>query len=72
MVEDLAGGTIDALVAQDPFRIGYETVRTLVDRLQGKTPPKHINLHARVVTRADLQKPEIKQLLSPELNKYLQ
>jgi ribose transport system substrate-binding protein len=72
MVEDLKGGTIDALVAQDPFKIGYEAVKTLVERLQGKTPPKHVDLHARVVTRADLVQPEIRQLLSPELNKYLQ
>jgi len=42
MVEDLKRGTIDALVAQDPFRIGYEAVQTLVDKLHGKTPPKRI------------------------------
>ena len=71
MVEDLRGGTIDALVAQDPFRIGYEAVRTLVDRLHGKTPPRQMDLHARVVTRADLERPDVKKLLFPDLKKYL-
>ena len=72
MIEDLKGGTIDALVAQDPFRIGYEAVQTLVDKLNGKTPPKRIDLSAHVITKADLEKPEIKALLNPDVKKYLQ
>jgi ribose transport system substrate-binding protein len=71
MVEDLKGGTIDALVAQDPFRIGYEAVATLVDKLNGKTPPKRIDLSARVITKPDLDRPEIKALLNPDVKKYL-
>lgn len=71
LVQDLKGGTIDALVAQDPFRIGYEGVRTIVDKWRGKTPPKRIDLDARVVTGPDLEKPEIQALLRPDLNKYL-
>jgi ribose transport system substrate-binding protein len=70
-VEDLRGGTIDALVAQDPFRIGYEAVQTLVDKLNGKTPPKRIDLSARVITKSDLDKPDVKALLNPDLKKYL-
>jgi len=72
MVEDLKRGTIDALVAQDPFRIGYQAVQTLVDKLHGKTPPKRIDLSARVITKPDLDKPEIKALLNPDVKKYLQ
>lgn len=71
MVRDLREGTIDALVAQDPFRIGYEAVQTLVDKLHGKTPPKRIDLSARVITLVDLEKPEIKALLNPDVKKYL-
>jgi ribose transport system substrate-binding protein len=71
LVEDLSAGVIDALVAQDPFRIGYEGVRTVTDKLNGKTPPKKIDLSAKVISKADLDKPEIKQLLHPDINKYL-
>lgn len=71
MIEDLKGGTIDALVAQDPFRIGYEAVQTLVDKLNGKTPPKRIDLSAHVIVKSDLEKPEIKLLLNPDVKKYL-
>jgi ribose transport system substrate-binding protein len=71
MVDDLKGGTIDALVAQDPFKIGYEAVATLVDKLNGKTPPKRMDLSAVVVTRDNLSKPEIHALLFPDVQKYL-
>jgi ribose transport system substrate-binding protein len=71
LVADLQQGVIDALVVQDPFKIGYEAVRAVTDRLNGKTPPKRIDLSAVVITKADLAKPEINQLLHPDLKKYL-
>jgi ribose transport system substrate-binding protein len=71
LVADLQEGVIDALVAQDPFKIGYEAVKAVTDKLNGKTPPKRIDLSAVVITKADLGKPEIKELLHPDLKKYL-
>jgi ribose transport system substrate-binding protein len=71
MIEDLRGGTIDALVVQDPFRIGYEAVHTLVEKLQGTTPPKRIDLSAHVIVKSDLDKPDVKVLLNPDVKKYL-
>ena len=71
LIDDLEGGTIQALVAQDPFKMGYETVRTLVDKLNGKTPDKRMDLSAAVITKPDLAKPEIHALLYPDLKKYL-
>jgi ribose transport system substrate-binding protein len=71
LIEDLKRGAIDALVVQDPFRMGFESVKTIVDKLDGKTPPKRVDLSARVVRREDLAKPEIKELLNPDLKKYI-
>jgi ribose transport system substrate-binding protein len=71
MIEDLKAGTLHAIVVQDPFRIGYEAVKSIVDTLNGKAPPKQMDLNARVVTRDDLAKPEIKSLLFPDVRKYL-
>lgn len=65
MVEDLKAGVISAMVVQDPFRMGHDAVKTIVDRLNGETPPKRIDLSARVVTKADLEKSEIQRLLFP-------
>jgi ribose transport system substrate-binding protein len=71
LITDLKDGVIDALVAQDAFKMGFEAVRTVVDALDGKPVPKKIDLNAVVVTKADLDKPEIHALLYPDLKKYL-
>ena len=72
LVGDLKGGTIDALVVQDPFKIGYEAVRTLVDKLQGHTPPRQMDLNAIVVTTENADQPEIRSVLFPDIKKYLE
>lgn len=67
LAEDLKGGAIQAMVVQDPYEIGYQAVKTLVDHLDGKTPPKRINLSAKVIYSEDATKPENQRLLKPEL-----
>jgi ribose transport system substrate-binding protein len=54
LLEDLRGGTIDAIVVQDPQGMGYEAVRTVVDKLNGKQPPKRIDMQAKVLRRGDV------------------
>jgi ribose transport system substrate-binding protein len=71
LIDDLQGGVIDALVAQDPFRLGYEAVQTLAQKLDGEQPPNKIALPATVIAKADLDKPAIHALLFPDLKKYL-
>ncbi len=65
-VEALEAGVIDLMLVQDPFRIGYEAVKSLAEKLAGKTPAKRQDLPAREIRKADLSKPEIRALLSPE------
>ena len=67
LVADLKAGAIQAMVVQDPFQMGYQTVKTLVDKLDGKAPPKRIDLSAKVIFAEDVDKPENQRLLSPEL-----
>lgn len=71
LIDDLKDGSIQALVVQDAFRMGFEAVKTLVDKLNGITPPKQIDLPARLVSKPDLDKPEIHELLYPDVKKYL-
>jgi len=63
--QDLKEGVIDALVVQDPFQIGYMGVKTVVQQLNGETPPKQIEMPARVVRAADLADPDVQKLLNP-------
>lgn len=69
MVDDLKAGVIAAMVVQDPYRMGHDAVKTLVDKLNGQTPPKRIDLSARVITSGDLDKMEVQRLLVPNVKK---
>ena len=70
-IQDLKDGVINSLVVQDPFQIGYLGVKTIVQKLDGETPPKQIDSPARIVTAADLNDPEVQKLLNPEIEQYL-
>jgi hypothetical protein len=54
------------MLVQDPFRIGYEAVKSLADKLNGRTPVNRLNLPARVIVKSDLSKPDVRALLFPE------
>jgi ribose transport system substrate-binding protein len=64
MIDDLRTGAIDAMIVQDPQRMGYEAVKTIVDKLNGKNPPKRLDLNAIAVTQKDLDEPQVKRLLN--------
>jgi ribose transport system substrate-binding protein len=65
-VEALQDGTISAMLVQDPFRIGYEAVKSLKDQLSGRKPVKRLELPARVILKSDLDKPDVRELLFPK------
>lgn len=65
-VDALKDGTIDIMLVQEPYLLGYEVVKALVDYLGGKTPPKRRDVPARAIVKADLADPAIQKLLSPD------
>jgi len=71
LVQALEAGQIDALVLQDPFKMGYLGVRTLVDHLNGKKVPRRVDTGVTLVTRKNMSSPEIQQLLKPDLERWL-
>jgi len=64
LIEDLKAGAIDSLVLQNPFKMGYEGVQTLVSKLNGQEPPRIIDTGVKLLTRENLDSPEMKQLLT--------
>ena len=66
--KNLREGVIDALVVQDPFNMGFLAVETVVQKLAGETPPKHIDSPTRVIRAADLDDPEVLRLLNPDID----
>ncbi|MBL8174736.1 MAG: substrate-binding domain-containing protein [Bryobacterales bacterium] len=71
LLDDLKSGLIDSLVIQHPFKMGYESVKAAVAKLDGKQVQKINNLAPRLITKDDLDKPEVKEQLNPDLKKYL-
>ena len=71
LIEALEGGIIDSLVVQDPYKMGYEGVKAIIDHLAGKKVPKRIDTGVFVVTRANLKTDAIQKIISPDLKKYL-
>jgi ribose transport system substrate-binding protein len=64
LIEALKNGEINTLVAQDPSRMGYQSIKTMVDYIRGKKIPLSINIGVRLVTRENLNDPEIKKRYS--------
>lgn len=69
--ESLKSGVIDSLVVQDPFRIGYQTVKSAVEKINGGTPEKVQSLPPLLVTLENLNDPAVQKQLNPDLSKYL-
>jgi ribose transport system substrate-binding protein len=62
-VAALRDSTIDVMLVQDAFRLGYEAVRSLARKLRGETPERTVAIPARAIRRADLADPEVRRLV---------
>ena len=62
-VTALQTGEIDALIVQDPFKMGYEGVKAAMMTLKGESVPKRIDTGVYVVTQENLSQPDIKRLI---------
>ncbi|MDZ4830661.1 MAG: substrate-binding domain-containing protein [Phycisphaerae bacterium] len=69
LVGGLRDGKIDALVVQNPMRMGELAVTAMVDALAGKPVEKRIDTGCTLVTKATMEEPAMKAILSPELPK---
>lgn len=71
LVAALGEGKIDGLVLQNPFNMGYLAVKTMASVLKGETVPARIDTGAQLITKANMNEPDKKELLSPDLKKWL-
>jgi len=65
LVKGLSDGHIDGLIVQDPVKMGYLGVKTMVDHLQGRPVQKRIDTGVQLVTRDTMHQPGVKELLKP-------
>lgn len=71
LVQALDGSEIDALVVQNPMRMGYLGVTSAVRHLRGEIVDHRLDTGVTVVTRANKELPEVRELLHPDLASYL-
>jgi ribose transport system substrate-binding protein len=69
LLAGLRDGAIEALVVQDPVRMGYLSVVTLVQHLRGQKVEPRIDTGVHLVTREMLDRPEVQQLVHPDLTR---
>lgn len=71
LVQALRDGHIHALVLQDPMKMGYLGVKQMAFHLRGQEIEKRIDTGVYIATKENMDDPEIKSLLSPDLSSYL-
>ena len=70
-IDALNANQLHGIVVQNPFNMGYLGVRTMVDNLLGKPVEKKIDTGVMLVTKENMQVPEVQALLHPPLDQYL-
>lgn len=65
----LRDGTLDAVVIQDPYLMGRESVKLMHGQLQGKAGA-NLETPASVIGRAELDTPETRRKTEPFLTRY--
>jgi len=68
LVQGLRDGDIQGLVIQNPAKMGYLGVKAIVAHLRGEPVEKVVDTGVVLATRENMDSPEIRALLVPDLN----
>jgi ribose transport system substrate-binding protein len=71
LVKGLSAGHIDALVVQDPVKMGYLGVKTIVAHIKGSAVERRIDTGVQLVSRGTMDDPAMRELLHPDLARWL-
>ena len=71
LIEAVQQGEILGLVVQNPFKMGYLGVKTMVQHLQGQQVEKHIDTGVTFVNKENMVQPEVQELIQPDLTTWL-
>jgi len=66
MVQAMSEGKMDGIVLQDPVKMGYYAVKTMVDHLEGKEVRPRIDTQAYIATPENMDTDQMQTLLYPE------
>jgi ribose transport system substrate-binding protein len=68
VVKFLQDGAIAALVVPDPFRMGYDGVKTALAAARGEHVPARIDTGVTLVTKATMKSARAQELLNPKID----
>jgi ribose transport system substrate-binding protein len=68
LVKFLEDGVISALVVQDPYRMGYDGIKTALAASKGEKVEANVDTGANLVTKENMKDPKIDALLNPKLD----
>lgn len=71
LLDDLRDRYVDALILQDPFKMGYESVRAIAMKLHGEVPPTQVDSGVYIVDRSNTEVPDIIRLIYPDVKRYI-
>ena len=67
LVKLLQSDAIAGIVVEDPFRMGYDGVKTAMAASKGEPVPANVDTGAILVTKANLGSARVRELLDPEI-----
>jgi ribose transport system substrate-binding protein len=71
LIQAMQNKELHGLVLQDPMKMGYLGVKVLVDYIQGREVKKRIDTGVKLATPDNMNSPEIRALLEPDISKYV-
>jgi ribose transport system substrate-binding protein len=71
LVKGLRDGALDGLIVQDPVQMGYLGVKTMVTHLKGGKVDRMIETGVHLVTHDNMDQPDMKALIEPDLSQWL-
>lgn len=67
LIKLLQDDVIAGLVVEDPFRMGYDGVKTALAASKGEPVPANVDTGATLVTKANMSSPRSQELLKPKV-----
>ena len=71
LIDAIRSRQLDGTVVQNPMRMGYLGVKTMVDHLRGKPVERRIDTGVMLVTLANLDSAATKEVINPPIDRYL-
>lgn len=66
LLDAMRANHLHGIVLQDPVKMGYEAVKTMVNHIRGKPTEKRVVTGEYMATPENMDTPEMKKLLSPQ------